>query len=93
MAEAMLSTIDNPFNPFDNFDEWMAYDEMLARKQGRPTCCGYLARMSMMSMDLSDKELEDLNEMTIDEICRLNLTGTFVKVLKDEEKNEKEPGI
>lgn len=88
MAKAMLSTIDNPFNPFDNFDEWMAYDEMLAREQGRPTCCGYLARMSMTSSDLSDKELEDLNEIVIDEICGLNLSGTFVKVLKNEGKNE-----
>lgn len=89
MAKAMLSTIDNPFNPFENFDEWMAYDEMLAREQGRPTCCGYLARMSMSSSDLSDKELEDLNEIVIDEICELNLSGTFIKVLaNDSEKEE-----
>lgn len=26
MAIAMLTTIDNPYNPFDKFDEWLDYD-------------------------------------------------------------------
>lgn len=80
MAKVMLTTIDNPYNPFKNFDEWMAWDERDARANERPTCCAYLARMSTYSDDLSDKELEDLNEIVIDDICELNLGGKFVKI-------------
>ena len=25
-SEYMLTTIDNPFNPFTNFDDWYAFD-------------------------------------------------------------------
>ena len=25
--ETMVTTIDNPWNPFTNWDEWYAYDE------------------------------------------------------------------
>ena len=39
MTKTMLSTIDNPFNPFDNYPAWSAFDvssgyhtaELLAR--------------------------------------------------------------
>ena len=26
MKEVMLTTFDNPFNPFEQFDEWEAFD-------------------------------------------------------------------
>lgn len=83
MAKVMLTTIDNPYNPFKHFDEWMAWDELAAMRENRPTCCAYLARMSDYSDDLSDKELEDLNEMVIDDICELNLSGKFIKVTEN----------
>lgn len=89
MANVMLTTINNPYNPFKHFDEWRAYDEMLARQENRPTCCGYLARMTDYSDDLSDKELEDLNEMIIDEIVELNLSGKFLKINEKDAENLK----
>jgi len=91
MAKAMLTTIDNPYNPFKHFDEWLAWDEWAARSEGRPTCCEYLARMTDYSDDLSDKEVEDLNELVIDDICELNLTGKFVKVFENEPEKEPKP--
>ena len=37
----MITTIDNPYNPFTQFDEWYAFDE------GKGYCTsGYLARIS-----------------------------------------------
>lgn len=76
----MLSTIDNPYNPFDQFDEWYAYDMVLARQEGRNTCCGYLAAISQMSSDVTDNEYDAIIEQTIDDICELNLNGKFIKV-------------
>lgn len=89
MANVMLTTVNNPYNPFKHFDEWRAYDEMLAMQENRPTCCGYLARVADYSPDLSDKELEDLNEMIIDDIVELNLSGKFLKITEEEAENLK----
>lgn len=36
----MLTTINNPFDPFTRFDEWRAFDTA-----NRTDCCGYIARM------------------------------------------------
>ena len=54
--EVMLSTIDNPYNPFDNFDQWYTFDEMRARQENRPTCCSYLARVDYSSDEVSEAE-------------------------------------
>ena len=89
MANVMLTTINNPYNPFKHFEEWLAYDEMLARQENRPTCCGYLARMAYYSDELSDKEIEDMNERVIDEIVELNLSGKFLKVSEEDAENLK----
>lgn len=80
MTESMLTTVDNPFDPFESFDEWYHYDCMLARQQNRPTCCSYLARVMLVADDVSDAEYNQVQNDMIDEICQLNLTGTYRKV-------------
>lgn len=90
MAQCMLSTSDNPYNPFEDFDAWYAYDEALARKEGRASCCSYLAKMSLESDDVSEKEDEEINEMVIDDIIALNLGGKFIKVTKNTPVSAKE---
>lgn len=82
--EVMLSTIDNPYNPFDNFDQWYAYDELKARQENRPTCCGYLARVDASSDEVSEAEqIQTMNDI-IDEIIELNLSGKFIKLTRSE---------
>lgn len=82
--EVMLSTIDNPYNPFDNFDQWYSYDEMKARQENRPTCCGYLARVDASSDEVSEAEqIQTMNDI-IDEILELNLSGKFIKLTRSE---------
>ena len=78
----MLTTIDNPYDPFDQFDEWYSYDEFMSRKENRPTCCAYLARVAMNSDDVSDNEFNRWMNETIDEILELNLSGKFKKVTR-----------
>ena len=74
-TKAMLSTIDNPFNPFDDFTLWKEYDD----EKGY-NCCGYLARIAQLSDDMSQKE-EDLEVMrAIDEIVTMNPLGIYVKI-------------
>lgn len=73
----MLTTVDNPYDPFTNFDEWYEFD----RLKGYDTC-GYLARIAKTSSKLSD----ELNQLAvndaIDEICRYNWRGIYRKVEK-----------
>ena len=73
----MLTTIDNPFDPFVQFDDWFAFD-----MQKGYNCCGYLARVEETSELLSDEINAKRIEDAIDDICRLNVLGVFKKVVK-----------
>lgn len=78
MAEHMLTTYDNPYDPFTHWDEWWLYDEA----HGYHTC-GYLARISKTSDDLSDADQELANEIAIDEILKEDVLGIYLKVSKN----------
>lgn len=78
MAQAMLTTVDNPYNPFIQFDEWYAFDQ----SQGYGTC-EYLGRIADTSIDISEEENEDLIESAINEIIDFNILGIYQKVTPD----------
>ncbi len=71
----MLTTVDNPWNPFVDYDEWLAYD--YAHGHDTP---GYLARMSNVAMDLPESEMEAEIQRAIDEIVRINPNGLYRKI-------------
>lgn len=72
---AMLSTIDNPYNPFEDFDNWYRYDTQMGYN-----CCSYLSRIANTSEELPENLNEIEIERAIDEICELNINGKFIKV-------------
>ncbi len=78
MKRSMLSTIDNPHSPFDNFDAWYAYDTM----SGYHTS-SYLSRIVTVSHDLSEADYNIAIEEAIDEIVKDNILGIYIKVEKD----------
>ena len=49
--ELMLTTVDNPYDPFDEWDNWLAFDEQM----GYHTCA-LLGRLALTSNELSDEE-------------------------------------
>lgn len=75
MATSMLTTIDNPYDPFIQFDEWYAYDE----DRGYHSCA-FLARIVKTSDELSDADQEDAINSAIDEIVAENVLGLYRKV-------------
>lgn len=83
VKEAMLSTIDNEWNPFDNFSEWYSRDLELARQQNRRPSSGYLAIIAACSDDVSENEFNQVMNDAIDEIVDLDLSGTFIKVTRE----------
>lgn len=75
MDEHMLTTVDNPFSPFTQYDEWYAFDE----RSGYHTS-GLLARIINTSYDLSDADQNTAIEDAIDEIVKENVLGVYRKV-------------
>lgn len=83
MAQVMLTTIDNPYDPFDEFDQWYNYD-----MDAGYNSCAYLARVSFTSDSLSEKENEREIERAIDEIIKYDFMNIYIKVRPgDKNKN------
>ena len=78
MSESMLTTVDNPFSPFTQFDEWYAYDE----NAGYHTSA-FLARIVKSSDELSEADQSVAIENAIDEIVLINSLGLYRKVTRD----------
>lgn len=76
--ECMLTTNDNPYNPFDQFALWLLFD----KEKGYNTC-EYLARIVQLSDDLSEKEMDEETERAIDEIIKYDPFGIYMKVTKE----------
>ena len=78
-SECKLTTIDNPFDPFEQFDDWLRFDE----DKGYNTC-SYLARIAKLSEDMTPNEEDSEIERAIDEILSLNPIGLYKKVRRSE---------
>lgn len=74
-----ISTLDNPYDPFDNFEQWMLFDV-----QKGYNSCGLLARIATYSDAMTDEEVRKETERAINEIIRLDLTDNYIKVVKEE---------
>ena len=81
MREVMLTTTDNPYSPFDQYDLWKRFDE----SSGYNTE-SYISRIARISPNMTNEEIEEENERAIDEILLFNLTGSeadYKKVARD----------
>lgn len=75
--EVMLTTTDNPFDPFTQFDEWYSFDEA----KGYFTC-SYLAKFAYTSTELSDLDNDLAIDYAMDEIIKHNPLGIYKKVYR-----------
>jgi hypothetical protein len=71
----MLTTIDNPFNPFTQYDEWYSFDTA-----SNHNTASFLARIVRTSEDMSEADQSQAIEDAIDEIVRENTSGLYRKV-------------
>lgn len=71
-----ITTVDNPFDPFDDFDNWYRFDE----SKGYCTS-GYLARyFDADTSDMNDTEYEARLAIDIDKILNNDFMGQYFKV-------------
>ena len=74
-SKCALTTVDNPYNPFEQFISWFLFDE----EKGYHSCA-YLGRIARTSDQLSDEENNQEIERAIDEIIKYDFTNTYRKV-------------
>lgn len=80
-----LTTIDNPYDPFTQFDAWYSFDlnrELTHRDEAYVNCCSILDRFAMTSDQLSESENNKEIENAIDRIIKNDPLNVYVKVKK-----------
>lgn len=73
----MLTTFDNPFDPFEQFTSWLLFDD-----ENGYNSCGKLMRIAQISDDMSQKEIDDEIERAIDEIIKYDDANVYKKLTK-----------
>lgn len=82
-TEVMLTTFDNPYDPFDEFIPWFMFDI----EKGYYTC-SLLARIATYSEEFSTIEEDRDRIRAIDEIIDNDFLNIYKKVTRNIEKEE-----
>ena len=82
-SECRLTTVDNPYDPFEQFTSWLLFDS----EKGYNTS-SYLARILKLSDDMTEKEVNEETERAIDEIIMTNPLPIYRKVRRNEPVTE-----
>lgn len=79
----MLTTIDNPYNPFEDFNNWLVYDN------NKGYCSlDYLGRIANVSEEMSEEEIDEAINEAIDEIIRYDFMNVYTIVTDPNNKEE-----
>lgn len=73
--EYMLTTVDNPYDPFTQWDEWYSWDQTAG--YNTPSI---LARVTRLGENLLDGDQHLAIQDAIDEIVKENILGVMRKV-------------
>ena len=73
--QVSITTIDNPYDPFEQFTQWYLYDcEMGYNTSSK------LGRLTNLTEDMSQKEEDDEVERAIDRLIEIDFTNIYKKV-------------
>lgn len=76
--ECALTTYDNPFDPFTQFDSWFAFDT----EKGYYTC-SRIARLTNITDDMSEVERNEEIERAIDKLIEIDVLDVYKKVKRE----------
>lgn len=77
--ETWLTTLDNPFDPFEESENWRRFDE----DHGYFTN-NLMARIVCVDDEMSDDAYNFQVEQAVDELVRFNVLGIYRKAIKGE---------
>jgi hypothetical protein len=86
----MLTTIDNPFNPFDDYKSWLLFDN-----ERNYFSAERLMRIAQLSDEMTTQEEQKEIERAIDEIIKYDVLNIYQKVereLEDPKEEDLEEG-
>ena len=83
MSNCALSTFDNPYDPFEDYDAWLLHD-----KNNGYDSAERLMRIANLTDDMSDEEEAAEIERAIDEIIKYDFLGIYKKVKKELKTSE-----
>lgn len=75
MEKYMLTTLDNPFDPFNEFTSWYMFD----CEKGHNTS-SRLARIANLDPEMSQKEIDEEMDRAMNLIIRYDVEDKFIKV-------------
>ena len=81
MRQTFVTTLDNPYDYFKQFDDWYAFDTQMGYNT-----CSYVARIAKTSRELSERDQCQATNDAVDEILRFNLTGNYKRAVGPELK-------
>lgn len=73
-SKYMLTTFDNPYNPFVDFRSWYMFDcEKHYNTSSR------IARIAVVNSEMSQKEIDEAEDQAMNFIVRYDVQGIFYK--------------
>ncbi len=74
-----ITTKDNPFNPYNEFDSWFAFDI-----EKNYYSCSKLARIVKTTNEMTEKEQKEEIERAIDRLIELDPLDIYKKIVIDD---------
>lgn len=74
-----ITTVDNPFDPFDESDSWLMFDT----QKGYYTC-NKLGRLSKLTYEMTDIERDKEIERAIDRLIEIDPLDIYKKVVRED---------
>ena len=78
LRKVNITTIDNPFDPFDDFTSWFMFDI----EKGYYTS-SKLARLVKLTDDMTEKEESEEIERAIDRLIEIDPLDIYIKVVRE----------
>lgn len=78
LRQINITTIDNPFDPFDDFVSWFMFDI----EKGYYTS-SKLARLTNLVEGMTDKEESEEIERAIDRLIEIDPLDIYIKVVRE----------
>ena len=79
MKRVNITTIDNPFDPFDDFNSWFMFDV----EKGYYTS-SKIARLTHLTDDMTELEESEEVERAIDRLIEIDPLDIYIKVTRED---------
>ena len=76
--QVTATTVDNPFNPFEDFNSWFMFDI----EKGYYTS-NKLGRLTHLRDDMTELEENEEVERAVDELIKIDPLDIYIKVVRE----------